>query len=245
MIKQKYIYGIHPLREALLAQQTIDRIYLRRAMQSSEIKEIRQLAEKAKVPVLEVPVEKLNRLTRGTHQGCVALVSPIAYTELDWLLPAIFEQGRDPLLVILDGIQDTRNFGAIARSAECAGADAIVIPARHSVSVTADAVNASAGALLRIPVCRTDNIAQTIEQLAHSGLKIVIASEKAQEIYYEASLSGPLALVMGNEHTGVASHTRSLATNEIAIPQYGAIGSLNVSVAAGILLFEIARQRTS
>ena len=243
MIKEKIIFGIHSVQEALEAGQEIDKIYLRRALVSEEIRTIKRLAREQRVPVLEVPVERLNRFTRGAHQGCVAIIAQVSYTPLEMLVPQIFERGEDPLIVLLDGVTDTRNFGAIARSAECAGAHALVIAERGSVSVSADAVNASAGALMRIPVCRVPSISGAVGYLAECGLQIVVANEKAENTYYTADLTGPLALVMGSEHEGVSPQVARLATLSVAIPQVGEIGSLNVSVAAGILLFESLRQK--
>ncbi len=243
MIKEKIIFGIHSVQEALEAGQEIDKIYIRRALVSDEIRTIKQQARSLRVPVFEVPVERLNRFTRGAHQGCVAILAQVAYTELDMLVPKLFEEGEDPLIVLLDGVTDTRNFGAIARSGECAGAHAVVIAERGSVSVSADAVNASAGALMRIPVCRVPSISGAVGYLSECGLKVVVASEKSQHAYYESNLAGPLALVMGSEHDGVSPSVARLAHEAVAIPQYGEIGSLNVSVAAGILLFDSLRQR--
>ena len=234
MIKEKIIFGIHSVQEALEAGQEIDKIYLRRALVSEEVRAIKRLAREQRIPVLEVPVERLNRFTRGAHQGCVAIIAQVSYTPLEMLVPQIFERGEDPLIVLLDGVTDTRNFGAIARSAECAGAHALAIAERGSVSVSADAVNASAGALMRIPVCRVPSI---------SGAVGYLANEKAENTYYTADLTGPLALVMGSEHEGVSPQVARLATLSVAIPQVGEIGSLNVSVAAGILLFESLRQK--
>lgn len=243
MIKEKIIFGIHSVQEALEASQEIDKIYLRRALVSEEVRAIKRLAREQRIPVLEVPVERLNRFTRGAHQGCVAIIAQVSYTPLEMLVPQIFERGEDPLIVLLDGVTDTRNFGAIARSAECAGAHALVIAERGSVSISADAVNASAGALMRIPVCRVASISGAVGYLAECGLQIVVANEKAENTYYTADLTGPLALVMGSEHEGVSPQVARLATLSIAIPQVGEIGSLNVSVAAGILLFESLRQK--
>lgn len=243
MIKEKIIFGIHSVQEALEAGQEIDKIYLRRGIASEEIRIIKNAARRARIPIMEVPAERLNRFTRGAHQGCVAIVAQVSYSRLDMLIPHLYEEGTSPLVVVLDGITDTHNFGAIARSAECAGAHALVIPERGSVSVTADAVNASAGALMRIPVCRVPSIAGAVGYLKESGLAVVVANEKAQQSYYETDLSGPIALVLGNEHEGVSRQVAQLASHEVAIPQRGNIGSLNVSVAGGILLFEIVRQQ--
>lgn len=245
MIKEKIIFGIHSVREALEAGQELDKIYLRRGIVSEEIRTIKIEARKARIPIMEVPAERLNRFTRGAHQGCVAIVAQITYTHLDMLIPQLYEEGIEPLIVVLDGVTDTRNFGAIARSAECAGAHAIVIPERESVSVTADAVNASAGALMRIPVCRVPSISGAVGYLAECGLHTVVANEKAEHPYYDADLTGPLAIVLGNEHEGVSAQVIRMASLQVAIPQRGSIGSLNVSVAGGILLFEALRQQSN
>ena len=243
MIKEKIIFGIHSVQEALDAGQEIDKIYLRRGIVSEEIRTIKSAARRLRIPVMEVPQERLNRFTRGAHQGCVAVMAQVSYTRLEMLVPHLYEEGFEPLIVVLDGITDTRNFGAIARSAECAGAHALVIPERGSVSVTADAVNASAGALMRIPVCRVPSIVGAVGYLKDSGLSVVVANEKASQRYYETNLTGPLALVLGNEHEGVSEQVSRLSSIQVAIPQKGTIGSLNVSVAGGILLFEVLRQQ--
>ncbi len=243
MIKEKIIFGLHSVREAFESGKEIDKVFIKKGQSSEEVRQIKILARTNRVPVLEVPNEKLNRITRSSHQGCIAIIAQITYVDLEMLIPKIYEEGRDPFIVVLDGITDTRNFGAIARSAECAGVDAIVIPERGSVSVTADAVNTSAGALMRIPVCRVTSIPRAVAFLADSGLKIIIANEKATNIYYNSNLTGPLVFVLGNEHNGVSSQVIRMATQEVSIPQMGKIGSLNVSVAGGVLLFESLRQK--
>lgn len=244
MIKEKILFGIHSVHEALQAEKEIDKIYLRRALVNDEVRAIKQLARAQRVPIFEVPAEKLNRFTRGAHQGCVAIMAQVSYTDIEQLIPMLFEQGEDPFVVVLDGVTDTRNFGAIARSAECAGAHALIIAERGSVSVSADAVNASAGALMRIPVCRVSSITQAAVYLRECGLQLIAASEKSALPYYQTPLVGPIALVMGGEHEGISPAVLRQAERSVVIPQKGKIGSLNVSVAAGIILFEIARQRT-
>lgn len=243
MIKEKMIYGIHAVREALQVGTDFDKIYIRKGSQSDEFREIRERARRMGVPVFEVPVERLNRFTRGTHQGVVAIIAPISYTRLDLLIASLFDEGKMPFIVVLDGITDVRNFGAIARSCECAGVDAIVIPDKGSVSVTADAVNASVGALLRIPVCRERNLAATCRFLSESGLSIVGASEKSSVAYTQPSYQDPVAIVMGSEYDGISLPVQKQLSQAVAIPQMGEIGSLNVSVACGIMLYEVVRQR--
>ena len=242
MGKNNLIFGIHPLIEALEAGREIDKILLKRGLRSSEVSHIMDVAEERTIPVQIVPEERLTRLTRKQHQGVIAFISEIEYTQLDQLIPMLYEEGRSPFVVLLDGLTDVRNFGAIARTAECAGVDAIIIPERGSVSVTADAVKTSAGALHRIPVCRVSSIQAAVTLLQENGIQIVAASEKAADIYTESELSLPLGLVLGAEDHGVSQDVLRRVDKIVRIPQVGAIGSLNVSVAGGILIYEVVRQ---
>ena len=242
MAKNNMIFGIHPLLEALEAGREIDKVMMRRGLRTEESARILALARERSVPVQFVPEERLGRLTQRQHQGVIAFISEIEYTPLEELVARVYEEGRAPFIVLLDGLTDVRNFGAIARTAECAGVDALVIPERGSVSVTADAVKTSAGALHRIPVCRVSSIAAAVGLLQGSGVRVVAASEKAEERYTETALQLPLGLVMGAEDHGVSTDVLRMADSITRIPQVGAIGSLNVSVAAGILIYEAVRQ---
>lgn len=242
MAKSNMIFGIHPLLEALEAGREIDKVMMRRGLRTEESARILALSRERSVPVQFVPEERLGRLTQRQHQGVIAFISEIEYTPLEELVARVYEEGRAPFIVLLDGLTDVRNFGAIARTAECAGVDALVIPERGSVSVTADAVKTSAGALHRIPVCRVSSIAAAVGLLQSSGVRVVAASEKAEERYIETSLQLPLGLVMGAEDHGVSTDVLRMADSITRIPQVGAIGSLNVSVAAGILIYEAVRQ---
>ena len=242
MGRNNLIFGMHPLLEALEAGREIDKILLKRGLRSDEVSRIMALARERIIPRQMVPEERLSRLTRGQHQGVIAFVSEIEYTSLEQLIPMIYEQGRSPFVVLLDGLTDVRNFGAIARTAECAGVDALIIPERGSVSVTADAIKTSAGALHRLPVCRVSSIASAVALLQQSGLQVVAASEKASDLYTETDLRLPLGLVLGAEDHGVSTDVLRMVDRIVRIPQVGAIGSLNVSVAAGILIYEVVRQ---
>lgn len=242
MAKNNMIFGIHPLLEALEAGREIDKVMMRRGLRTEESARILALARERSVPVQFVPEERLGRLTQRQHQGVIAFISEIEYTPLEELVARVYEEGRAPFIVLLDGLTDVRNFGAIARTAECAGVDALVIPERGSVSVTADAVKTSAGALHRIPVCRVSSIAAAVGLLQSSGVRVVAASEKAEECYTETALQLPLGLVMGAEDHGVSTDVLRMADSITRIPQVGVIGSLNVSVAAGILIYEAVRQ---
>lgn len=242
MAKDKMIYGIHSIEEALLAGKELDKIYLRRALRGDDISRIKAIARERMIPVLSVPEEKLNRMTSKNHQGIVAFLSQIEYMPLEEVINIAFEEGRLPFVVVLDGVTDVRNFGAIARTAECAGVDALVIPGRGSVSVSGDAIKASAGALHRIPVCRVGNIGEALDILSGSGIRIVTASEKTDSDYTESNMKLPLAIVMGAEDVGPSRESITRADEIVTIPLRGEIGSLNVSVAAGILIYEAVRQ---
>lgn len=242
MGKPNLIFGMHPLLEALEAGREIDKILLKRGLRSEEVSRITALARERTIPLQIVPEERLTRLTRKQHQGVIAFISEIEYTPLETLIPMLYEAGRSPFVLLLDGLTDVRNFGAIARTAECAGVDALIIPERGSVTVTADAIKTSAGALHRLPVCRVSSIMSAVSLLQASGLKIIAASEKARDVYTETELRLPLGLVLGAEDEGVSEEVLRRADHIVRIPQVGAIGSLNVSVAAGILIYEIVRQ---
>ena len=188
-------------------------------------------------------MEENNRITRKNHQGVIAFISPVSYLRLENIVPTLYEEGKIPFIVLLDGLTDVRNFGAIARTCECAGVDAIVIPERGSVSVTPDAVKTSAGALLHLPVCRERSIPEALHYLQGCGVKIVAASEKASELYTAPDYTVPVAVVMGAEDVGLSPQTLRYCETRVALPQRGQIGSLNVSVAAGVMIYEVVRQR--
>ncbi len=190
-----------------------------------------------------VPAERLNRITMKNHQGVVAIVSPVTYHRLENLLPSLYEEGANPFLIVLDGLTDTRNFGAIGRTADCSGVDGIVIPERNSVSVTSDAVKTSAGALFYVPVCRERDLVSAVRMLRESGVKVVGATEKGAQDYTEIDYTVPVAIVMGSEDTGISDEVLRLCDELAAIPMLGNIGSLNVSVAAGVMMYEAVRQR--
>ncbi len=237
------IFGIRAVIEAAEAGKDIDKVLVKRGLQGNLFKELQQVLRTHEIPLQKVPVERLNRITQKNHQGVIAYMSPITYQRLDQLVPLLYEKGRNPFVLVLDGITDVRNFGAIARTCEVAGVDAIVIPARGSVSVNADAIKTSAGALLRIPVCREKNLKEAIVFLKNSGIKVVVADEKAEKDYTESDFLLPTAIVMGSEDKGVSIEILRICDEWIGIPQFGTIGSLNVSVAAGILIYEVIRQR--
>ncbi|MBQ8422779.1 MAG: 23S rRNA (guanosine(2251)-2'-O)-methyltransferase RlmB [Coprobacter sp.] len=239
------IFGIRALLEAVDAGKEIDKILVKKDLQGELAQELFAAIKGLDIPVQRVPIEKLNRITRKNHQGVIAFISPVAYQHIDNIVPSLYEVGKVPFIVLLDGLTDVRNFGAIARTCECAGVDAIVIPERGSVSVTADAVKTSAGALLHIPVCRERSIADTLQYLQECGIKIVAASEKASVAYTAEDYTTPIAIVMGAEDVGISPQAMRLCEAQVALPQKGRIGSLNVSVAAGVMIYEVLRQRSA
>lgn len=243
MTNKDYIFGIRAVIEAIEADRNIDKILIKKDLSGDLSKELSVKIKERGIITQRVPVEKLNRITMKNHQGVIALLSPIEYNKLEYIIPKLYEEGKSPLLLMLDGLTDTRNFGAIARTAECAGVDAIIIPERNSVSVTPDAVKTSAGALLHIPVCRERSIKDAVRQLHENGYNIVGASEKGAVNYTKPDYTVPTAIVMGAEDTGISEEVLRQCDILAAIPILGHIGSLNVSVAAGILVYEAVRQR--
>lgn len=245
MLKEKdTIFGLRPVIEAIRAGKQIDRLLVKQGLQGPLYHELMTEVKKNNIVYQIVPVERIELVTRKNHQGVLAWLSVIEYQHVENLLPMIFEKGEDPLIIALDGVSDVRNFGAIVRTAECLGAHGIVIPEKGSARITADAVKTSAGALHSFPVCREKSIVKTIEYLKESGLKVICADEKAGVIASEAQLKGPSVLIMGAEDKGISRELFALSDQTIKVPMTGSIGSLNVSVAAGILMYEIVRQRS-
>jgi 23S rRNA (guanosine2251-2'-O)-methyltransferase len=243
MEKDTMIYGVRPVIEALQAGKEIEKVLVVTGLKSELFPEMRKLLNENDIPMQYVPIEKLNRVTRQNHQGVIAFVSPIVYEDYEQIIPALFDIGRNPLVLILDRITDVRNFGAIARTAECAGVDAIIVPSRGSALMGADAVKTSAGALFKIPVCRSVNLKDTIDYIKACGLQVVAATEKATDYHFQIDLTLPTAIMLGSEEDGVSPEYLKRCDQRVRIPMVGEIESLNVSVAAGIILFEAVKQR--
>lgn len=238
-----YIFGIHAVLEAVHAGKDLDKVLVRRGAGSDLFKKLLGVLSRMEIPVQQVPVEKLNRVTVKNHQGVIAFLSEVSYADITKLLPSIFEKGEEPLILLLDGVSDIRNFGAIARSAECAGVHAIVIPASGSAAINADAIKTSAGALHRIPVCRHRDLLTVMRFLRESGLRLYAATGKATDSLYVTDMTGPAGIILGSEERGISPQLLKIADSWVSIPMKGTIASLNVSVAAGVMLFEILRQR--
>lgn len=239
------IFGIRAVMEAIHSGKEIERVLIKSGLTGDLYKEFFDLVRQHQVPFQFVPLEKLNRVTHKNHQGVLAFVSPIVFHKMEDLLPSLFEEGKTPLILVLDQVSDVRNFGAIVRSAECAGVDAVIVPEQGAAKINADAVKTSAGALHLVPLCRVKNIVDAVMYLQQSGLRVVAATEKASNVYTATELTGPLAVVMGAEDKGIDRRILSLADYRVKIPILGKIESLNVSVAAALLVYEVVRQRSS
>ncbi len=238
-----FIFGIRAVIEAIKSGKQIDKLMIKSGLKGELFFELIELVKDLQIPVQYVPNERINRVTMKNHQGVLAFISPIEFQNIENILPNLFESGKTPLFVVLDKVSDVRNFGAITRSAECASVDAIIIPEKGSARISADAVKTSAGALHKIPVCRVKSLSNTIKFLQESGLQIVAATEKASELYYQTDFTVPTAILMGAEDRGVAIEYLKIADKMVKIPILGEIESLNVSVAASILMYEAVKQR--
>ena len=241
--EKEMIFGTRAVIEAIQAGKEFEKILIRRDMSNELSRSLQAALESRVVPVQKVPLEKLNLLTSKNHQGVIAFISPVSFQRLEDIIPWLYEQGREPFVVVLDGITDVRNFGAIARTCECAGVNAIVIPAKGSAAINADAIKTSAGALMNIPVCREDSLREALRFLSDSGLKLIAATEKAADDYTAVSYREPIAIVLGSEEDGIAPEHLRMCNNLVKIPVLGKIQSLNVSVAAGVMIYEAVRQR--
>lgn len=243
MDSSDYIFGIRAVMEAIEAGKDIDKVLIKKDLNGELASELFGMIRANRILSQRVPLERLNKITRKNHQGVIAVLSAVTYHRLDNLVPQLYEDGVLPFIVVLDGITDVRNFGAIARTCECAGVDAIVIPEHGSVSVGGDAVKTSAGALHHLPVCRERSTAGAVRFLKDNGYRIVAASEKVDINYTQVDYTVPVAIVMGAEDTGISPEVLKLCDTFVSIPQFGHIGSLNVSVAAGVIMYEVVRQR--
>lgn len=243
MEANEYVFGLHAVIEAIEAGRDIDKILVKKDIHSEMAARLHDLARHYGIPMQRVPLEKLNRITRKNHQGAIALLSAVTYQKLDDIVPQLYEDGIQPFMLILDSVTDVRNFGGMARTAECCGVNAIVIPERGSVTVNADAVKTSAGALHYLPVCREKNLFEAVRFLKDNGYQIVAATEKANVNYTLGDYTGPVAVVMGAEDRGISPDVLKLCDTKVSIPMFGHIGSLNVGVAAAVVMYEVVRQR--
>jgi 23S rRNA (guanosine2251-2'-O)-methyltransferase len=240
---QEMVYGIRPLIEAIRSGKEVEKVFLQKGVGSPALKELLALLKEREIPIQTVPQEKMNRLTRKNHQGVVAYIAPVQFHNIEQLLPTLYEQGKEPFILVLDRVTDVRNFGALLRTAESAGVDAVLMPSKGSAQLNSGTIKSSAGAIFKVPICREHNLKDALVFLKNSGLKLVAVTEKAENLYFHEDLSGPLALIMGSEGEGISEAYLKLADVKAKIPMFGEIESLNVSVAAGVLIYEVVRQR--
>lgn len=243
--KANLIYGIRAVIEALKSGQHLERVFIQKNLKGDLYKELMLELHQSSTPISKVPVERINRFTRKNHQGVVALISPVGFHHLHHLVPELFESAKNPLILILDEITDVRNFGAIARTAECLGVHAIVIPVRGAAQVNEDAVKTSAGAFNYLPVCREDNLQEAVQFLKDSGIQVVACTEKARKHLNMVNYTLPTAIILGSEEKGISDPLLGLADERVKVQMFGEIGSLNVSVANGMILYEVQMQRTA
>lgn len=241
--KAEMIFGTRAVIEAIQAGKELDKVLMQKGIRNELTQELVLLLKERQIPFSTVPIEKFNTITRKNHQGTIAFLSAVVYASLDNIINEAYYKGQDPLLILLDRVTDVRNFGAIARSAECLGAHALLIPSKGSARISGDAVKASAGALHHIPVCREENLKNTISFLKSSGIRVLACNEKASVLTHQADMTGPLALLIGAEDVGISPAYLKMADAQISIPMSGKIASLNVSVATSICLYEVMRQR--
>ena len=244
MKKETLLFGIYPVIEALKANQTIDKAYVQKGLQSPKIDAIVADLEALNTTISYVPLEKMEKLCRSNHQGIILISSPIEFVALETMVEAVLESEKTPLFLILDQISDVRNFGAILRTAECTGVDGVIIQKKGGAPVSGDTVKTSAGAIFNIPICKVDHIKDAIYYLQGSGITTIAATEKTQDTIYNLELNEPMAIVMGSEGLGVSKSVLSIVDKKASLPLLGVINSLNVSVACGALLYEVVRQRS-
>ena len=241
--KANFIFGIRPIIEAVEAGKTIDKLFIQKGLHNELFTELWKLVRLRRINYKHVPLEKINRLTRKNHQGVFAFISPIDFHNIEDVIPTLFEEGKNPLILVLDRITDVRNFGAITRTAECAGVNAILIPEQNAAAINADAIKTSAGALHKITVCRTWNLKLSLQFLKDSGIQLIACTEKTQDDMYKLDYSPPTAIIVGSEEDGVSAEFLKMCDAKAKIPMIGRIASLNVSVATGVILYEAIRQR--
>ncbi len=243
MKQDTQIFGIRAIIEAIKSNEDIDKVFLQKGLRGPLYNELEQLLKRKGINHSYVPPEKLNRLSKKNHQGAIAQISPVAFYNLEDLIISVVESGNTPLFLVLDRLTDVRNFGAIIRTAECTGVHGIIIQNKSSAPITADTVKTSAGAVFKIPICKVNHIKDAIYYLQSSGIKVIAATEKTNDLIYDATLSTPTAIVMGAEDVGISSSVLKIVDEKAKLPLHGEIDSLNVSVACGAFLYEVVRQR--
>ena len=241
-MEKDFIFGIHPVMEALDAGKTFDKVFVQNGLLGDNIREVKMKLSQAGIHIKYVPVEKLNRLTRKNHQGICAFLSPVQFYSIEDLIPQFFDEGKMPFILVLDHLTDVRNFGAICRTAEITGVDAIVIPDEGTAPINSDSIKTSAGAIFNLKICKEKNLLKVLEYLKLSGIKTICATEKTEQLIYEEELALPIAIIMGNEEKGISRDLLKNTDAKLKLPMLGKTDSLNVSVACGVFLYEVVRQ---
>ena len=243
MKNKEAIFGIRPIIEVIKSGKTIDKLFIQKGLHNESFAILWKLVRENRINYKHVPVEKMNRLTKKNHQGVFAFISPIDFYNIEDVIPNLYEEGKSPLILILDRITDVRNFGAIARTAECSNVDCIIVPEQNSAAINSDAMKTSSGALNNIKICRTWNLEMTLQMIKDSGVQIVSCTEKTNNKIYSVNYQIPTAVILGSEENGISSEFLKFSDEKVKIPILGNIESLNVSVACGVILYEIVRQR--
>ncbi|OYX25446.1 MAG: 23S rRNA (guanosine(2251)-2'-O)-methyltransferase RlmB [Flavobacteriales bacterium 32-35-8] len=243
MQEQTQIFGIRAVIEAINAGETIDKVFLQKGLKGDLFGELETVLRQHSINSSYVPVEKLNRLTKGNHQGVVAQISPIEFHDLEQLVINVIESGKTPLFLLLDQLSDVRNFGAIIRTAECTGVNGIIIQKKGGAPVNGDTIKTSAGAVFKIPLCKVDHIKDAVFYMQASGIKVIAATEKTEDTLFDISFKEPCAIIMGSEDRGINPSILKIVDAKAKLPLLGEIESLNVSVACGAFLYEAVRQR--
>ena len=242
MEKNTEIYGIRAVIEAINSSKDIDKVFIQTGLKGKLIGQLESLIRKNKINFSYVPTQKLDRLSKKNHQGVIARIAPIKFYTIE-SFSEVIEKSKNPFILILDQINDVRNFGAIIRTAEISGVDGIIIQNSSSAPVNSDTIKTSAGAIFNIPICKVNHIKDAIYHLQSMNISIISASEKSEKNIYDVDLKGPLAIIMGSEQKGINKSVINLSNESVKLPMYGKIESLNVSVACGIFLYEVVRQR--
>jgi 23S rRNA (guanosine2251-2'-O)-methyltransferase len=237
------LIGFRALTEAILAGKEIDKVLLKKGLQGEQYHELMRTLRERSIPWQSVPEEKLQSLTRSNHQGVVAFTAAVAFQPMEEVVARLFETGVDPMILLLDGVTDVRNFGSMCRTAESLGVQAVVVPEKGSAAVNEDAVKTSTGALFNIELCRVKSLAQAVSYLQSAGVRVVACSEKGADKVFAVPLTGPLAVVMGAEDEGISSEVMRKVDHIARIPMMGKTASMNVGVACGIILYEALRQK--
>ena len=239
------VFGTRPVLEAINSGKTLEKLFIQKNLKKEILEKIKSKLSNKKINISYVPKEKLNRITKKNHQGIICYISPISYQPIEEIIQRVFEKGKDPFVIILDRITDTRNFGAISRVADASGVDAIIIPEKESAIITSDSIKTSAGAINYIPICKVKSLKSTANFLKDSGLKLVSCTEKGDKKFYDADLTSPCCIILGSEKDGISNSLMDISDERLNIPMKGNVESLNVSSSASVILFEVVRQRFS